>query len=97
MIRVIDYKPVEMTDQEWEYYNYLVKEFTELSYDGKEQFHDMFDTTDDGVITMVRTPFGKEISWSVWCFLINLMINQRMNNMEMLIKNNILEGSKNVR
>ena len=41
MIRVIDHKGVEMSDEEFAYYNQLVNEFTYGTYNGKDQFHNI--------------------------------------------------------
>lgn len=89
MIRVIDYKKVEMMDEEYEYYQKLVKEFTQGNYDGKEQFKDMFDTDDDGCITMIHLPLHKEIPWVTILFLQNLMLNQRIRRMEDQIRRSL--------
>ena len=91
MIRVVDYKAVDMTDEEFEYYNKLVKEFTFGLYNGKEQFHDMFEVDDDGCISMIQPPLKKETAWAVIVFLQNLMVNQRLRRMETKIKE-ILDG-----
>lgn len=86
MIRVIDHKGVDMTDEEFEYYTKLVHEFTYGNNNGKDQFHDMFDVDGDGCISFVRPPLKKEVGWAVIVFLQNLMINQRLRRMEVKIK-----------
>lgn len=91
MIRVVDYKGVDMTDEEFEYYNRLVKEFTFGMYNGKDQFHDMFDVDDEGCISLIRPPLKKEVGWAVIVFLQNLMINQRLRRLERKVKE-ILNG-----
>lgn len=91
MIRVIDYKKVDMTDEEFDYYTRLVKEFTYGTYNGKDQFHDLFDVDDDGCISIINPPFRKDVSWAVIFFIQNLMINQRIRRMELKIKE-ILDG-----
>ena len=82
MLRVIDFKQVDMTEEEFKYYNQLVESFTSGTYNGKNQFHDMFDVDTDGCITMIRPPLGKEVGWAIIVFLQNLMINQRLRRME---------------
>jgi hypothetical protein len=81
-IRVIDHKGVDMTDEEYEYYSDLVSEFTFGTYNGKDQFHDMFEVDGEGCISMVKPPLKKEVGWAVIVFLQNLMINQRLRRME---------------
>lgn len=89
MIRVIDYKKVEMMDEEYEYYQKIVNEFTQGNYDGKEQFKGMFDTDDDGCITIIHLPLKKEVAWVVIVFLQNLMLNQRIRRMEDQIRRSL--------
>jgi hypothetical protein len=87
--RVIDYKSVDMTDPEWEYYNKLVEEFTYGNISGKEQFKDVFDVDGDGCISMISPPFKKEVGGAVILFLQNLMINRQLRRMERLIKEKV--------
>ncbi len=82
MIRVIDHKGVDMTDEEFDYYNKLIQEFTYGTYEGKDQFHDVFDIDGSGCISLIRPPLKKQIGWAVLVFLQNLMINQRLRRME---------------
>jgi len=81
-IRIIDYKEVDMIDEEYKYYQQIVNEFSDGSYSGKEQFRDTFEVDDDACIVLVKPPIKKQIAWVVLCFLQNLMINQRMRRME---------------
>ena len=89
MIYVIDYKKVDMTEEEYNYYNDLIREFTYGNTSGKEQFRDMFDVDDDGCISLIRPPLKKEVGWAILVFLQNLMINQRLRRMEQWLKDNI--------
>lgn len=88
MRRVIDFKSVEMMDEEFEYYNKLVQEFTFGVYNGKDQFHDVFDVDEDGCISLIRPPLKKEVGWAIIVFLQNLMINQRLRRMESWVREN---------
>ena len=82
MMKVIDYKKVDMTEEEYAYYLRLVEQFSKPNYDGKEQFRDVFDVDGDGCISFIRPPLGREIGWGVLFFLQNLMINQRLRRIE---------------
>jgi hypothetical protein len=82
MFKIIDYKKVDMIEEEYEYYQKLLAEFTYGNYSGKEQFHDIFDVDGDGCIIIIRPPLKKEVGWAVLFFLQNLMINQRIRRME---------------
>jgi len=86
MIKIIDYKAVDMTKEESDYHDALVKEFTYGEYQGKNQFHDIFDVDNDGCINFIKPPLKKEIGWAVIVFLQNLMLNQRIRRMERKIE-----------
>jgi len=75
-MRAIDYKKVDMTDAEYDYYTKLVKTHSDEYSTGEVFFKDLFDTDDDGFITMI-TP-DKSVPWAILWFVQNLMINQRM-------------------
>jgi hypothetical protein len=81
-LRVVDYKQIDMTDEEFEYYEKLVQEFTLGTYSGKEQFRDIFEADGEGCITFIHPPIKKQVAWSVLFFLQNLMINQRLRRIE---------------
>lgn len=85
-MKIIDYKQVDMIEEEYEYYNKIVESFTYGTFSGKEQFHDTFEVDDDGCISIIRPPLGKETAWAVLVFLQNLMINQRLRRMEKRIE-----------
>lgn len=82
MRRVVDYKAIDMSEEEWEYYNKIVAEFSVGNKNGKEQFRDLFDVDGEGCITMIHPPLKKEIAWAVLFFTQNLMINQRLRKIE---------------
>jgi hypothetical protein len=95
MIRVIDHKGVDMTNEEFDYYNELVSEFTHGNYQGKNQFHNIFDVDGDGCISLIRPPLKKEVGWAVIVFLQNLMINQRIRRMERKLEEVLNDRSSN--
>jgi hypothetical protein len=82
MFKVIDFKKVEMTNEEYEYYQEIIKEFTDDQYSGKEQFHNVFETDEDGCISIIKPPLKSQIAWVVIFFLQNLMLNQRIRRLE---------------
>ncbi len=84
--KIINYMSVDMTDEEFSYYEKLVNEFTLGNYSGKDQFKDLFDVDGDGCISFIHPPFGKEVGWAVILFVQNLMINQRLRRMERVIE-----------
>jgi len=81
-IQIIDHKAVDMTDEEFAYYQKLVQEFTVGMANGKDQFHDLFEVDGDGCIILIHPPIRRQIGWGILFFVQNLMINQRLRRME---------------
>lgn len=65
-----------MTDQEFLYYKELVKQFSTETFNAEEFFRDLFDTDNEGFITMIMPK--KSIPLSILHFVQMLMINQRL-------------------
>lgn len=80
MIRAIDFKKVDMTDQEFDFYTHLIKTYTAGNGDGKAYFSDLFDADENGIITLIK-PI-KSIPWSILFFIQNLMINQHLRSFD---------------
>lgn len=78
MKRVIDYKQVDMTEEEFAYMEQLLKEFP----DGKSQVRGLFEVDGGGCITVLKPPVRRQIAWGLLFFFQNLMINQRLRRME---------------
>lgn len=89
--RVIDYKKIDMSNDEWIYYQKLIKTFSTNDSSGSQYFHDLFDADDDGYIYMIHPPFGREIPWAVIMFLQNLMINQHERKRDRIFENKLQE------
>jgi len=75
-MKAIDYKKVDMTDEEWKYYQGLIVQYTDDTHKGSEYFRDLFETDDNGIITIIKPV--KSIPWAVLFFVQNVMINQRL-------------------
>jgi len=76
MIRAIAYSKVEMTDQEYAYYKELVSQFTDDKDKGEELFKGLFESDDDGFITLISPK--QTIPWAILFFIQQLMLNQRL-------------------
>lgn len=79
-MKAIDYKNVDMTEQEFEFYNQLIKTYTIGNGDGKAYFNDLFEVDDNGIITIIK-PI-KSVPWGILFFIQNLMINQHLRSFE---------------
>lgn len=87
MIRAVDHKPLDLSDDEFEYYLQIVEAF------GSNVFQDTFETVEEpeskqhGWITLVKPAFNKSLPMGVIFFLFNVMLNQRVRKFdEMLVK-----------
>lgn len=95
MIRAVANKPLDLSDDEFDYYLLIIKAF------GTNVFQDTFDTVEDenssqyGWITLVKPPLNATLPMGVVFFLFNVMLNQRVRKFdEMILKNEENNGSK---
>jgi len=76
MIRAIDFQKVDMSNEEYLYYQELVKKFTTGSINGADYFKNLFITDSLGMITLIKP--SKAIPWDIIFFIQNLTINQHL-------------------
>jgi hypothetical protein len=79
MIRVIDNKKIDLTNDEWDLYQQICK-----SYDverrgvrGKDLFIDLFETDENGIIIFLKPP-QSYTSMEVYMFLVGIMVHQHL-------------------
>jgi len=72
-LRIIANKRVEMTDDEFQFYQKICNSYPQ----GKDLFRDLFETDSEGMIVFLVPP-SKEFSMEVVLFLQNLMVHQHM-------------------
>jgi hypothetical protein len=78
MIQIIDNKKVEMTPDEHQLYQKIVKSYTNMTNKGEDLFIDLFETDDDGVIIFLKPPSKRQTSFEVFLFLMALMQHQHL-------------------
>ena len=78
MIRVIDHKKVELTDDEFAMYQKICRSYDRPNFKGEDLFSEHFNSNDDGIITFVLPPSKKYTTMEVFCFLISIMVNQHL-------------------
>lgn len=76
MIRAIDYQKVEMSDEEFAYYQELTAKFTDDKHKGTDYFANLFVTDADGLISLIKP--AKPIPWEILFFTLNLQQNQHL-------------------
>jgi hypothetical protein len=95
MIRVIDNKKVEMTDDEYDMYNKIVKSYTDMTGKGEDLFIDLFEANDDGIIIFLKPPSKRRTSLEVFLFLMAVMQHQHLRLMHQQIDEVVAELKKN--
>lgn len=85
MIRAIDNKPLDLSDDEFEYYLALIQAF------GNDIFQNLIEVDEDelssqyGFITFVKPPINMTLPIAVIYFAFNIMNNQRIRELDKLI------------
>jgi hypothetical protein len=85
VIRAVANKPLDLTDEEFQYYSSILDAF------GANVFQDTFEADDNegseqyGWITLVKPPINNSLPLGVVFFLFNVMLNQRMRKFEQMM------------
>lgn len=95
MIRIIDNKKIDLTDDEFEMYLNICKSYTTASHNGEDMFIDLFESGDDGVIIFLKPPSVRQTSLEVFLFLMSVMQHQHLRQMHKQIDDLCLELRKN--
>ena|ERR1700723_4156724 len=87
MFVVIDSKKIDMVQQEWDLYQKIVKSYTDSQNKGEDLFIDLFESNDDGIITLLKPPSKRRSTLEVFLFLMSLMQQQHLRQMYQQIEN----------
>ena len=90
-IRTIDYKNVDLTEDEWAEYQKLVKAYTKANNKGEDYFRGLFETDEEGKIIFIRSLGNRFTTMEIIFFVINIMQNQHIRFMYKTLNNKILE------
>ena len=96
MIRIIDFKKVDMTDDEYNMYLSICESYNRPNFEGKELFKDHFEVNKDGIIVFVKPSKEKFCSLEVYMFLCSLMQNQHIRIMHSQLESLIKEASNKI-
>jgi|SRR5579864_8330374 len=77
-IRIIDNKKVDMSNDEWDMYQKIVKSYTDLTGKGEDLFIDLFESDNAGTIVFLKPPSKRRTSLEVFLFLMSLMQHQHL-------------------
>ena len=81
-IRVVDNKRLDMTGDESQMYDKIVKSYTTLTNKGEDLFIDLFETDENGVIMFLKPPSKRQTSFEVFLFLMSIMQHQHLRLMQ---------------
>lgn len=84
-LHVIDNKRIDMTDDEWDMYQKIVKSYTTATNKGEDLFIDLFETDHNGIIIFLKPPSKFRTSFEIFLFLMSLMQHQHLRQMQQQI------------
>ena len=77
-IRVVDNKRLDMTQEEWDMYQKIVKSYTTTTNKGEDLFIDLFQTDERGIIILLKPPSKFRTSMEVFLFVMSLQQQQHI-------------------
>lgn len=77
-MRVIDNKKIDMTEDEWQMYQKIVKSYTTATNKGEDLFMDLFETNNEGIILFLKPPSKRQTSFEVFLFLMAVFQHQHL-------------------
>lgn len=77
MIRIIDYKKVDMTDDEWHQYQEICKSYDRPNFKGTDLFQGLFESDNKGLILFLRPP-KNYTSMEVFLFIMSIFCHQHL-------------------
>ena len=73
---IIDNKKINMTNDEWQLYQKIVKSYTTAFNRGEDLFMDLFEADENGIIVFLKPPSKRQTSMEVFLFLMSLQQQQ---------------------
>ena len=86
MIRAIDNKPLELSNEEFVYYNQIIEAFGVNIFQNTFEVEENESSESYGFITLVKPAMDKNLPLGVVYFLMNCMLNQRIRDFEKLME-----------
>jgi hypothetical protein len=77
MIRVIDNKPIDLTNDEFNLYNKICDSYKKDRFTGSNIFKDLFETDKNGIIIYLK-PASKLASIEAFLFITSVMVHQHL-------------------
>jgi hypothetical protein len=86
-IKIIDNQKVEMTDDEFQYYQDICKNYDRPNYQGKEIFKSLFEVDDRGIIVFIKPPSTRQTSMEAYLFITSIFWHQHMRLLHQKVDN----------
>lgn len=82
-LHIIDNKPVDLTDREWEMYQQICASYDNPpSQRGRDLFCDLFESDDQGIILFLKPPSKRQTTFEVIFFVFSVMQAQQLRRMK---------------
>jgi hypothetical protein len=78
VFKIIDNKKVDLTYDEAQMYDRIVKSYTSLTNKGEDLFTDLFEVDDNGIILFLKPPSKRHTSFEVFLFLMAVQQQQHI-------------------
>ena len=78
VFKIIDNKKVDLTHDEIQMYDRIVKSYTNLTNKGEDLFTDLFEVNDSGIILFLKPPSKRHTSFEVFLFLMAIQQQQHI-------------------
>lgn len=89
MIRIIDHKRVELTDDEWNLYQEISNSYNKPNFKGSQLFAGLFETDDNGIIIFVRPPV-QYTTMEIIVFVMSVMQQQHLRIMRKQVDEEVI-------
>jgi hypothetical protein len=94
MLRIIDNKKIELSDDEWRLFNKICDSYKE--YGGESLFSDLFETDDKGIILFIKPPSKKQSTLEIFLFIVSVFNHQHIRLMYERIDYEAKQTSKRI-
>lgn len=77
-IKIIDNKKIEMTEDEFKFYQDICVNYDRQNFNGKEIFKGLFEVDDRGIIIFIKPPTTRQTSMEAYLFITSIFWHQHM-------------------
>lgn len=79
MLKIIDNKRIDLTDDEWLLFNRICDSYKEFG--GEVLFSDLFETDERGLITYIKPPSKKQCTLEIFLYVVSVFNHQHIREM----------------